>query len=369
MCRIMRRPEAVLTKECAAATIEFQLLPVTMPSPLEARIASLPLCPLAKRIAQPKRTGTLREQTEQSLSYQAFVYIVHLLHNFPEERMSAEKFIISSLLEKERAKKVAEGEFQNLSTVAALDDTWVAFWVAPKTLLRNEVLQRALMYDKKALNHFFSYMIGVHPSAKLPASCARKQYMSIWRDFLWEAKGKPLAPSDKKQPVSLISEVNWGLLAYSLVFDAEKGCVTKIVHRRTKVEVELDEVCRITDKFVLKDGWSDSGALATNGKASHYILKELFPAGVGPHASGELRGKGRDFDPPCRHADAKLAEIEESLAVVRADEGKAIVEKTMEEAKKARTDAARIALTARRQEMGKLQRQSVATLAKRVRAT
>ena len=64
-------------------------------------LASLELCPLAKRIAAPKKSGSRMQQHFAHLQHSAYVNIVNLLHHYPGERTATEKFVIDSILERE----------------------------------------------------------------------------------------------------------------------------------------------------------------------------------------------------------------------------------------------------------------------------
>lgn len=327
------------------------------------KVHNLPLCPLAKRIAKPKTTGSIRQQTEATLSHAAYVNVVNLLHHYPNERMAAEKYIMESIADKEREAKLADGCFENVSTVGQLDDAWLMKWISQKSNLGLDLLQKALVYDRRSVNCIFCYMSGCLPTARLPSECISKQFLFFFCDYLWEARGKQLENVKAKAPklIANTGSVDWSSFAYDMSYDAVAGRVSNIKHRRTGVVVEVEEDIKISSAFTLKDGWSDSLALVTNGKAAKYYLHEFFGPRDGPHESPELRGKAREFDRALNHAQQKMRAAEEAAAVGRVeDDTLAIVDKAAADKKRIRTERARAELLARKEESNKRRRVPIA---------
>ena len=138
-------------------------------------LASMPMCPVAKRIPGPKGRGTVHQQTEESIRHASYVNAVNLLHHFPEERINAEKFIINSILEKARRAAMSEGSFEESWCVAKIDRSWMIGWISSMSALSAHTLERAAIYDAKSVMHIFCFMVGMLPTTKLPDECQRKQ--------------------------------------------------------------------------------------------------------------------------------------------------------------------------------------------------
>lgn len=323
---------------------------------------NMPMCPLAKRIAAPKKTGTIRQQTEATLAHHALVSCINLLHYFPEERVAAERYIMASVEEKLRESRFGEGSFDNISTIGALDDAWVIGWISGKTQLPSDALRKALMFDRKSINNVFCFMLGVLPQVKLPTGCESKQFLCFMADVLWAQRGKPLE-SQNGSPPSIILEdgqVDTASLVYELRYEAAAGRVVRVIHRRAGHAVDVDADVRITAAFHLKDGWSDGNATLSNGKQCHYLLHQFFAESHGPHVQPELKGKARDLDAAVRHAQTLMDELERRKAAGRVSDGSTeVVAAVSEEKKRARTEKARAALAARKQETTKRRRVAI----------
>jgi hypothetical protein len=335
-----------------------------MPTDASPDLGTLTLCPLAKRIAQPKRGGgSLRQQTEAHLQHKAYVNVVNLLHHFPEERVAAETFLRDSIQEKQRALALGTGCFEHVSTMGKVEGSWMISWIAEKTLLTSDLLQKALIWDSKAVSYIFCHMLHSLPSAKLPSECSQKQFFYFVCDFLWATLGnhtfKDINRENNSTIIAQDGQVDWGQFAYKLVFDDTAGRVTKVVHRRTGASADIDGEAPITGTFNLKDGWSDSQAVASNGKASHFPLHEFFGAKVGPHSAVEFKGATKEFVGALKFAKEKMSELEVKVATGVLGQSDELVQAAAGEKQSLRTEKAREMLKARKEEAFKRRRVSV----------
>lgn len=215
----------------------------------------LPLCPLAKRIPQPKaKASSLTQHTNATMEHSAFVNSVNLLFYFPEERVAVEKFILASLDEKECERRLGEGSFECVSTVGTLDDAWVISWISGKNHLKPELLKQALMFDRRAINNIFCYMLGVLPHIKLPEECCMKQFLCWVCDYLWERRGGQLDDKDARLAtlVKDDGQVDMTLLVYELEFNVAENRVSTVAHRKTGTKVTVDTGLKITRDFYLE---------------------------------------------------------------------------------------------------------------------
>ena len=327
-------------------------------------LAQLPLCPLAKRIAQPKRgAGSLREQTEAHLQYKAYVAVTNLLHHFPEERVNTETFIRDSILEKQRARLLGSGCFDQVSTFGKVDTSWVISWIAEKTQLDTTLLQKALIWDAKAITYVFCYMLNVLPNWKVPQQCIEKQFFYFLCDYVWDDRGKHmLKDANKDKNCTMISadgKVDWSKLAYDLVYDDTAHRVTKVLHRRTGTTADIDAEAPITMAFQLKDGWSDTLAVATNGKASHFLLRGFFAPKLGPNAFSELKVNTIEAECGITWATNKMASLADSMATGHLPQRTELVDAAADAKKHERTEKARIMLQNRKEEAVKRRRVSI----------
>ena len=148
-------------------------------------------------------------------------------------------------------------------------------------------------------------------------------------------------------------------MAYALTYDDRLGRVTHIKHRRTGCEVEVDAETSITKNFSLKDGWSDSLAQCTNGKAARFYLRDFFGPREGPHEKPEMKGKAKDFDSARKYAAQKMLDMEAAASTGKLQESVQVVQAASDEKKKQRTEKAREALKERKESASKRRRVSV----------
>lgn len=216
-------------------------------------------------------------------------------------------------------------------------------WVRGKTQILGDMLRKALMFDRRAMNNVFCYMLGALPQVKLPTECESNQFLCFVLRLLvgaaWQTIGvraRPVCSYHRHD-----GQVNMASLVYDLQYDASQGEVVKVTHRRSGHEVNVDADLKVTSAFHLKDGWSDSGAVLSNGKQCHYLLHQFFDDAHGPDVQPELKGNSRDMDGAARHAQAKVHELETRVAEGRVgDGGSCVVAVVCEEKKRARAEEA-----------------------------
>mmetsp|Transcript_39041 Transcript_39041/g.101741 ORF Transcript_39041/g.101741 Transcript_39041/m.101741 type:complete len:347 (+) Transcript_39041:54-1094(+) len=331
-----------------------------------ADLSKLGPSPLVVRIPVPKQTGTAQQRNAQVTQYECLVNIVNMLHHYPEERKDAESFIRRSIMEKLRAAELGSDAWESVvNCLGRLPTDWVMQWVSAKTGFTSELLQKAVIWDPMAVHFIFFYMLNAGPGLKLPEECESKQFCFFFCDFVWIHYGKSVFKDVGKSDQTIIAddgEINFGQLAYLLGYDTATSKVKSVQNRRSGKKVEkLDEDVVITDKFFIKDAWSEQNATATNGKANHYNLLQLFDLKKGQSLCEEFKGKKDQLKKVMGLAKAKVEEVEKAAreGAVSDSPELALLKEAQEKAKKRTSEAATKVLAERREQTTKRRRTKV----------
>lgn len=185
----------------------------------------------------------------------------------------------------------------------------------------------------------FSYFMQLSTSTPLPKAM-RNSKRGCWQTFLKRMRqvGSPIENFAKDNVNAKTGEINWAKGGcYEIVWD-EDDHVSQVKYRDVSVDVELT----ITREYELECPW-DIAAAAICRKPSKILMAEFFPAGKGPHAVMDKKGKA--LEQLCQEVLAEIAEKESYLKTEQAATkeeqfvGSAMKEKRKQRLKQAQEEA------------------------------
>ena len=198
-----------------------------------------------------------------------------------------------------RMRRVAENpddadSFAVVTTVAKLDENWMAMFVMAHSKMTAAGLERAKAYDADSILHLFVFLTNCAPGLALPALCRSK--LVATRAFSKRAAvaGNRLADVDDKYILG-DGKVDWGRIGvYVLVMD-KSGRAIKLRHRPTGHVVVLSSKTYIDNTFDLEANYNDMKCRAVDGGPNRVPLAVQFLDGSGPNKCKQLTGKCKAF--------------------------------------------------------------------------
>lgn len=251
---------------------------LAMAQPISLMPTDSELCPLAKRIPQPRRTGNAVEDSEAMQQHNAFKVIAHVLSKEPSYIIPIHGYLIQ-LIKKSQDDKDNADVFAQAGSLSKLDaDWWVITLVQhSKGKLSIEKVAKMKSLDPDALRRLVVFGMQMPWTAKLPEELKCKWVASHFVQQRLAECGHRLAALH----ADFISEqgvVNWAHGCYQLKLDDVKA--TAVSHF-DGTEVEVPSWKMITKAFNLNDNHDDALAEVSLQGTTHK-LKAFFAEGSGP---------------------------------------------------------------------------------------
>lgn len=305
-------------------------------------------CPLISKIPKCAKTGDSIIDSEREVARTAFTEVLQLLWNDSSQVLPLQAYLRSR---QSRGATTSDPDFfKDVSTLAKLDEAWLAAWVARVTSLNMAFLETAQAYDDDSALHMACYLLKANPSTKLPADMKSKRVAeNVFEKRMKICTNRSKSLCDGTTGVKSNGEVNWlAAGVYGLEFAGDT--VTTVMHRPSGCSVRLERHQVITTSFVLLHNWSDLAAEASCGTACKYMLHAFFAENEGPHATSDWYGsRNPGLAVAVKAAAAKVERAKEEI-VANIDGDKNFMAKHNEEKHKAAAQRARAALSTKKRE-------------------
>ena len=251
---------------------------LAMALPISLMPADSDLCPLAKRIPQPKRTGNAVEDSEGMQQHNAFKVIAHVLSKEPQYIIPTHGYLIQLIKKRQDDEDNAE-VFAQAGSLSKLDADW---WVI--TLVQNsknklcfEKVAKMKVLDPDSLRRLVVFGFQMPWIAKLPEEMKVKRVASQFVQQRLADCGDRLG-SLHADSIDDHGVVNWARGCYKLQLDDVKA--TAVTHFDGTL-VDVPSWKMITKAFNLNGNHDDALAEVSLQGTTHK-LKFFFEEGAGP---------------------------------------------------------------------------------------
>lgn len=311
-----------------------------------------PMSKLAEKIPKAKKTGNTSADLRAETSRQYLIDGVNLMVQHEALRADMVAQLRRLVAEAAQAASVDEHEWAEVSTLANMEEVWVASVISEWTGIKAERLAKAKEYDPDAVKQIWCFLLNSSMLLQLPPKFKDK------RVALQTLKDRMLAVGNRAKLlkdafIKANGQCNWLVGVYELKFEATK--LKTITHRPTGIVVTLDADVGIDSSFDLLHNWNDSQAELQKGRALRFKLCAFFGGGACPNLLEPWSGKCKEL---CLSAEARLQAIREQAAPTgAADDATArSFAEQKEQKRKLATEKASAALQARQEEATKRRR-------------
>lgn len=314
------------------------------------------LCSLAKRIPSVRRTGNLLVDNQNEHDRRCFQLIEDTLAKKPELIQALYGNLIN-LLSSSNKQGRAE-EFESVSTLGKLDETWCASFLTKHSKLTMENIGSMKAVDPLVVYSLMQYASQLPLSAKLFAEMVVKVLASAVLGRRHRAVGLRLN-SLTSTCMTDGGAMNWANFSHTLIFEGESVKAAHVLHS-SGTKVPLPDYVVITRKFTIESNFDDSAASAVLG-AAVYKLDTFFEQPlVGPHAYPLWAPKSTMLKDVATEEKTKHTQSEQVVGEVVIDIGDTAVLKTASKAKRcAAAEKARAAAFDKSRSLKKARRVSV----------
>lgn len=235
------------------------------------------LCPLARRVPAPQKTGNACEDSESMQQYHAFKVIVPSLTKMPEMIVPMRGHLMQ-LLKKSDDDRSRGDMFVDGSSLAKLDGDWLLMFVMEHCTLSVEKLAKMKIADHDALRRLIVFGLQISWTAKLPEEMKHKAVARLVLNQRLAECGDRWA----KLPPDFINNdgiVNWVYGCYKLKFDAARA--THLTHF-DGASVIIPSWKMITTAFNFTDNHDDTLASVSLQGTTHKLKHFFDESDVGP---------------------------------------------------------------------------------------
>ena len=255
------------------------------------RLACLqyPLCPLAKRIPQPKRSGNLQEDNRKLRVYASLRNIVQYLHFNDDE-------VCDTWAQLSQGMHIVGGKFGDktvfdtkVKLFCQIPRDWRAAWL--KDVSKGELSQSLLdmmdVADATVIDGFFYTVTGTCAETVLPVELREKgrldKALRLRAQQLGDRLGKLIPAVDKT--TGAVDKTRAGPFTWK----TDDGDVTSIKHISGD-EASIPECIKVTTEWYIYEFWNEGKAQLALGDSFKISLAGLFGEGCGPNKHA-LTGK------------------------------------------------------------------------------
>lgn len=250
-----------------------------------------PKCHLLQKVPKVVRTGDETKDSDMNMRRTAFCYVLETLWLKLELSMACQSFLVNRI--DADGKKAQSDEFQELSKLGKLEESWVAYFVSKLTKQTLAKLKDAQAFEDESLKQVLIFLLVAPLSLRMPPECRNKH---VCEEVLQSREKDCGLRSKLLMPMPfIVSEkgLNWGACGvYILEWKTgEKSAeAAAVVHRPTRTRVALPAAAVVNKEFCIVSNWDDMNAMLVHGPVKHRI-SDFFDKGVGPHSVAVWSGK------------------------------------------------------------------------------